>query len=120
MGGQELAMVIKLEDLAQITGLSKAAVSMALRDHPRVSEETRKRVKRLASEMGYEANAHARSLSTAKSGTIGVLMPNSEFESWPFYYLDPLLRSIRGHAARAGFDILMADVEREAGVFGVL
>jgi LacI family transcriptional regulator len=41
-------------------------------------------------------------------------MPNSESQAWPFYYLDPLFRSIRGHAARAGYDVLMADVERDS------
>ncbi|HYD84461.1 MAG TPA: LacI family DNA-binding transcriptional regulator [Opitutus sp.] len=39
--------------IAARAGISGPAVSMALRDHPRISEATRKRVLRIAEEMGY-------------------------------------------------------------------
>jgi DNA-binding LacI/PurR family transcriptional regulator len=39
--------------IAQRAGLSGSAVSMALRNHPRISAVTRERVKRIARELGY-------------------------------------------------------------------
>jgi len=39
--------------IAEAAGVSRMTVSMALRDHPRVAPETRKRIKRIAEEQGY-------------------------------------------------------------------
>lgn len=48
-----------LGTVARIVGCSPAAVSMALRGHPGVSEETRGRVVSAAQEIGYRPNAFA-------------------------------------------------------------
>jgi DNA-binding LacI/PurR family transcriptional regulator len=40
--------------LAKAAGVSKASVSFALNGHPKVSEELRERVKKLAAELGYK------------------------------------------------------------------
>lgn len=45
--------MIILADLAERAGLTVAAVSMALRNHPRIGKETRARVQALAREAGY-------------------------------------------------------------------
>jgi LacI family transcriptional regulator len=44
---------ITLKDIAEKVGVTKAAVSLALRDHPRISEHLRKEVKQAAEELGY-------------------------------------------------------------------
>lgn len=50
-----------------------STASKALHGRPRVSEETRDRVLRLASELGYVPNTSARSLVTGRSGAIGLI-----------------------------------------------
>ncbi|MDP0500105.1 MAG: LacI family DNA-binding transcriptional regulator [Verrucomicrobiota bacterium JB022] len=45
-----------LRTIAEITGVSKMTVSLALRDHPRIPLATRERIKRVAAEQGYQAN----------------------------------------------------------------
>jgi DNA-binding LacI/PurR family transcriptional regulator len=45
---------VTLADLAKAAGVSKASVSFALNGYPKVSEELRKRVKKLAAELGYK------------------------------------------------------------------
>ena len=39
--------------IAQVAGVSRMTVSMALRDHPRVAVATRERIKKIAKEQGY-------------------------------------------------------------------
>ncbi|WP_269541715.1 LacI family DNA-binding transcriptional regulator [Cerasicoccus fimbriatus] len=51
-----------IRDLAAASGLSIGAVSYALRDHPSVSEKTRKRVRELADELGYKPDPRLASL----------------------------------------------------------
>jgi LacI family transcriptional regulator len=66
---------VRLEDIAKELGLTKVSVSKALRDHDDISEETRKRVKEKAKEMGYHPNLQARSLTSKVTNTIGVIVP---------------------------------------------
>lgn len=51
-----MAAKVSLEDIARRAGVHRSTVSLALRDHPRISKETRERVQRLASDLGYRIN----------------------------------------------------------------
>jgi len=46
-----------MQDIANAAGVGKATVSLALRDDPRLREETRRRIQKIASDMGYQTNA---------------------------------------------------------------
>ena len=67
---------VTLEDIAKLLNISKVAVSKALRDHPDISEETKKRVQTLVKKLDYYPNYIARNLSTKKTFTIGVVVPD--------------------------------------------
>jgi LacI family transcriptional regulator len=45
-----------LQDIADALGVSKMTVSLALRKHPRISDATRKKIEKMATEMGYIVN----------------------------------------------------------------
>ncbi|MFW2383357.1 MAG: LacI family DNA-binding transcriptional regulator [Acidimicrobiales bacterium] len=64
----------RLRDVAEATGISEAAVSMSLRGLPGVSEETRRRVVRVAGDLGYARNMAASTLAASRSGLIGVVV----------------------------------------------
>ena len=69
------ASQITLNDIAQKLNVSLVTVSKALRDHPDISKNTKERVKKLANKLGYTPNFIARSLSSKKSNTIGLVVP---------------------------------------------
>lgn len=64
-----------IKDLARALSLSASTVSRALRNHPDISLETKKRVVALAQKLNYHPNSIAQSLQTQKTKTIGVLVP---------------------------------------------
>ncbi len=68
---------VTIREVADAAGLSPAAVSYALRGI-QVSEETQERVRKVATELGYEANPIARALASGRSGMIGILGPSLE------------------------------------------
>jgi LacI family transcriptional regulator len=68
---------VTIREVADAAGLSPAAVSYALRGL-QVSEETQKRVRRLADDLGYEANPIARALASGRTGMVGILGPSME------------------------------------------
>ncbi len=67
---------ITLKEIADLIGVSTATVSKALRDSPDISEAMRKKVKKIASEMGYRPNILARTLIQRRSFLLGVIIPD--------------------------------------------
>jgi len=76
--------------IAEKLGVSKSTVSRALKNDTSISETVRRKVQRLADEIGYRPNAAARGLITRKSGIVGLIVGESQN---PFYseQLDRLL-----------------------------
>jgi LacI family transcriptional regulator len=66
---------VTLEDIAKRLRVSRVTVSKALRGHPDISEETVRRVHKVASELGYSPNLIARNLSSRRSNMLGLVVP---------------------------------------------
>jgi DNA-binding LacI/PurR family transcriptional regulator len=67
-------MRVSIKDIAKAAGVSHSTVSRALSDSALVSDGTKARIQRLASEMGYSPDSLARSLVTRQTHTIGVVV----------------------------------------------
>ena len=110
-------MEVSIKDIAKAAGVSPSTVSRALSDHPRISDETKERIRRLAQEMGYTPSLLARSLVTRDTATIGVVITMA---SDPF--LTHLVTSIEEVAQEQGYSVLMSssylDPDRELEVVG--
>jgi LacI family transcriptional regulator len=68
---------VTIREVADAAGVSPAAVSYALRGI-QVSGETQERVRKVATELGYEANPIARALASGRTGMVGILGPSLE------------------------------------------
>ena len=68
---------VTIREVADAAGVSPAAVSYALRGI-QVSEETQERVRKVATDLGYEANPIARALASGRTGMVGILGPSLE------------------------------------------
>ena len=77
------SLQITLNDIAKQLNVSTVTVSKALRDHPDISAKTKKQVKDLAQQLGYTPNYAARSLSSKRSNTIGLVVPKISNNFYP-------------------------------------
>lgn len=75
---------ITIADVAARAGVDRSLVSRVLNDDPalRAREETRQRVRQAVQELGYQPNRIARSLRTATSNTLGLVIPSFENPIW--------------------------------------
>ncbi len=64
---------VTIRDVAAAAGVSHQTVSRVINNRPDVAEETRRRVRRVIEELGYQPSALARSLSQQRSFTLGVV-----------------------------------------------
>lgn len=100
---------VRLIDIAERLNLTKVSVSKALRDHPDISDATRALVKQTALEMGYSPNLLARSLSSRKSQTLGVVVPKIAH-----VFFSSVIDAIQEEATQRGYGIVLAVSDEQA------
>lgn len=77
MGQLEKRPQVTITDLAQLLGMDKSSVSLALRDSPKVSSATRARVRKAAAEHNYVPNWAAKRLAGSSGHAVGLVMPSA-------------------------------------------
>ena len=92
----------RLKDIARDLGLSIVTISKVLRDHPDISEETRKRVVRRMRELNYQPNFAARSLSSGRTWTLGLVVPDLH----PFFAM--IAKEISGEIRKQGYSLFIS------------
>lgn len=93
-----------LKDVARAAGVSTATASRALSDSPLISDSTKDRVRKAASELGYLPNAQARALRKSATMTIGVVIPDL---TNPFFSI--LASVIERTAAEVGYSVVLSN-----------
>jgi LacI family transcriptional regulator len=68
--------MVTIKHIARKLNISVSTVGRALTDHPRISQETKDRVNRAATELGYIPNHAARMMRGGSSHLIGLLVPD--------------------------------------------
>jgi len=100
-----------MDDVAQHAGVSRALVSLVMRDSPRVSDTSRKKVLASASELGYRPNVLARNLASGNTNTIGVMLNDLHNP-----YFSGLAEGMAAAGAEHGLEVVITSGwHREAG-----
>ncbi|MEV4141186.1 LacI family DNA-binding transcriptional regulator [Dactylosporangium sp. NPDC049742] len=97
----------KLADVARVAGVSRATASRAINGLPGTTDAMRRRVREVATQLGFEPHAAARALATGRAGSsrpehIEVLIVDPDpaaLSVKPFYgrVLTGALRALAGH-----------------------
>lgn len=96
-------MAVTIKDVAREANVSVATVSRALNGHENVAEPVRKRIIQVANDLRYSPHHAARSLSSRRTHTIGVVLPELHGE-----FFSELVRGIDQVARERGLLLLVS------------
>ena len=93
---------VTIKDLAEELGISPSTVSKALKNHPDISQDTRKRVNDLAKLWNYYPNPIALSLRNSRTKTIGLIIPEIVH-----HFFSSVISGIEDVAYDAGYNVMI-------------
>ena len=99
---------VTLKDIARRTGYSINTVSRALRGKEDIAEETRKKINRIATEMGHVSNTLAASLRLGYTKTIAVILGDI---SNPHFAI--MMKEVEAHAREYGYTSILFNTNEE-------
>ena len=102
---EEFVMTIK--EIAQLAGVSSAAVSRYL-NGGYVSAEKKEQIRKVIEETGYRPSAQARILRTKKACLVGVVVPKINSES-----ISRVTAGIEQVLSRRGYQMLLASTDND-------
>lgn len=99
-----------LRDVADAAGVHPATASRALNPKTRrlVNVDTARRVLKAAERLGYQPNPIARSLKTARSSTIGLVLPDLTNPLFP-----PIVRGVDDVLGPGGYSALIVNTDND-------
>lgn len=89
-------------DVARLAEVSQSAVSRAFTPGASVSEQTRRKVMDAARKLGYQPNAHARSLITGRSRIVGLVLSRLQNLLYPM-----VLEQLAMRLQTSGYHVLL-------------
>lgn len=97
-------MAVTIADVAKAAGVSTSTVSRALSRADRVDEQTRARIMQHVELLGYRPNRAARSLTTGRTGNLGVIVPDLANPFFPY-----MVKAIQTRANEQSLTTLLAN-----------
>ena len=99
-------MGVRLQDVAELAGVSMKTVSNVVRDYEHVSAATRERVQKAIDELGYRPNLMGRRLATGRTGLLALAFSNVTVP-----YFAELSRAISAAAGALGYRVLLEETD---------
>lgn len=91
-----------IHDIARKLNITASTVSRALKDHPRISAETKKAVQKAAVKLNYQPNNIAAALRNGKSNIIGIIVPTADRT-----FFSSVVRGIEEIANTAKYNVMI-------------
>ncbi len=110
---------ITIHDIAKKLNITASTVSRALKNHPRISEETKKSVLKVAQKLNYQPNHIAAALRNGRSRILGIIVPNVDRS-----FFSSVVFGIEEIANKAGYNVMICqsheDYQKEVATIEAL
>jgi LacI family transcriptional regulator len=91
-----------IHDIAEKLNITASTVSRALKDHPRISEATKKAVLKAAQKLNYQPNHIAAALRNGRSNILGIIVPTADRS-----FFSSVVRGIEEIANTARYNVMI-------------
>jgi LacI family transcriptional regulator len=100
---------VTIYDVAEALNISPSTVSRGLKDHPQIHKDTKKKIKAVAKEMGYQQNKFASSLRKRRTETIGVVVPKLNS-----YFMATVISGVEKVTNKHGYGLIISQSQESA------
>ena len=100
---------ITINDVAQLSGVSKKTVSRVINKGPGVGKKTREKIEKVMKKLNYFPDPQARGLATQKSFLLGLVYDNPNSS-----YVAELQQGILDHCRNEGFELVVHPCDRKS------
>jgi LacI family transcriptional regulator len=94
---------VTIYDIAKALNISPSTVSRALKDHPNIKKETKKKIFAAARDMGYQRNKFASDLRQKRTSTVGVIVPRLNS-----YFMSSVISGIEKVTNQYGYNLIIS------------
>ncbi len=110
-------MNVTIKDVASKAKVATSTVSRVISDSPKISEDTKRRVRAVMEELGYHPNYNGRILVSQSTKTIGIVTKVSTINSSDNLFFTELLRGISEASHEQDYSIYLTTGNNEASIF---
>ncbi|WP_026695023.1 LacI family DNA-binding transcriptional regulator [Peribacillus kribbensis] len=113
-------MAVTIKDIAREAKVAPSTVSRVIADSPKITERTKKKVRKVMDQLGYYPNFHARNLANRATKSIGIVMPasvrkgNLTFQN-PFF--QDVIKGISAFAHSEEYSLYITTGEAEEEIY---
>lgn len=100
---------VTIHDIAEKLNITASTVSRALQDHPRISDDTKKAVLKVAQKLNYQPNHIAAALRNGRSKILGIIVPNVDRS-----FFSSVVFGIEEVANKAGYNVMICQSHEDA------
>lgn len=98
---------VTIKEIAEKAGVSITSVSFAFNDPNRIGKDTVQKILEVADELGYTPDPIARSMTTGKTGTLGILLPQPLPEMLSNPFLLDFLEGVGETCTTDGYSLML-------------
>jgi len=98
---------VTINDIAREAGVSKTAVSFAFNDPSQLAPATVKHIREIAERLGYTPDPIARSMTTKRTGALGVLLPQDIATALANPFYTQFIRGVGVVCGRTGMTLML-------------
>lgn len=110
-------MSVTIKDVAKLANVNPSTVSRVIANNPRISENTKLKVREAMEELGYHPNLIARSLVNQNTKAIGVIMPGAAEKAFLNPFFSEVLRGISTEAHQKEYTLYLSTGGTEEDIF---
>lgn len=110
-------MTVTIKDVAKLANVNPSTVSRVISNNPRISEKTKKTVRKAMEDLGYHPNLNARSLVSQSTKAIGIIMPGAAEKAFQNPFFSDVLKGIITKAHQQDYSLYLSTGGTEKDIY---